>query len=60
MSKKPANINKDFDAAINDMIADGYKICPDCGKITAWDIMIWLDGKCTCPKCYEIRRNKKE
>lgn len=30
--------------------------CPDCGRLTDWDIMIWLNGRCTCPACYTKRR----
>lgn len=35
-----------------------YRDCPDCGKKTDWDEMIWLDGRCTCQKCYEQRRKE--
>ena len=29
------------------------KRCPVCGGMTDWDTMIWLEGRCTCPACYE-------
>ena len=32
------------------------KRCPACGDLTDWDTMIWLEGWCTCPACYEKRR----
>ena len=32
------------------------KICPMCHKETDWGSMIWLNGQCTCPNCYAIKR----
>ncbi|HAG12390.1 MAG TPA: hypothetical protein DCG49_00830 [Ruminococcus sp.] len=33
-----------------------YRHCPDCGESVDWDTMIWLNGRCTCPKCYQRRK----
>lgn len=33
-----------------------YRRCPDCGNIVDWDTMIWLNGRCTCPSCYQHRK----
>lgn len=30
--------------------------CPDCHKRCDWGSMIWLNGHCTCPQCYENRK----
>jgi len=30
--------------------------CPMCGRDVLWGNMIWLNGQCTCPRCYEIKR----
>lgn len=35
-----------------------YKECPLCGEIVDYDTMIWLNGYCTCPACYEHRRRE--
>lgn len=32
--------------------------CPDCHKRCEWGSMIWLNGHCTCPDCYEQRRRE--
>jgi len=32
--------------------------CPDCHKRCEWGSMIWLNGHCTCPQCYEQRRRE--
>ena len=32
------------------------KICPMCKKEVLWDNMIWLEGQCTCPQCYQHKR----
>ena len=32
-----------------------YRCCPDCGNTVDWDTMIWLNGRCTCPSCYQRR-----
>lgn len=32
--------------------------CPDCHKRCEWGSMIWLNGLCTCPQCYEHRRRE--
>lgn len=40
--------------------APEYRRCPDCGKTTNWDIMVWLDGRCYCPKCYEHRKIERQ
>lgn len=35
-----------------------YRECPECGELVDWDTVIWLNGKCTCPDCYERIRLK--
>ena len=35
-----------------------YKNCPICNALVPWDTMVWLDGLCTCTRCYEKRRKK--
>lgn len=37
-----------------------YRLCPDCGNRTDWDTMIWLNGRCYCPKCYERRKAEEK
>lgn len=37
-----------------------YRRCPDCGNRTDWDTMIWLNGRCYCPKCYERRQEQED
>jgi len=32
------------------------KKCPTCKSMVKYGDMIWLNGLCTCPKCYEVRR----
>lgn len=32
--------------------------CPYCHKRCEWGSMIWLNGLCTCPQCYEHRRRE--
>jgi hypothetical protein len=36
--------------------------CPDCHKRCELGSMIWLNGHCTCPQCYEnsIKRKEKQ
>ena len=33
-----------------------YRRCPDCGQTVDWLDMVWLNGRCACPACYERRR----
>lgn len=37
---------------------DEMKECPMCFKMVEWGEMIWLNGICTCPECYEKRRKQ--
>lgn len=37
---------------------DEIRICPMCGNKTLWGEMIWLNGKCTCPSCYNKERKR--
>ena len=37
-----------------------YRLCPDCKQRTDWDTMVWLNGRCYCPKCYELRRAEEK
>lgn len=34
---------------------DDPEICPDCNEVVEYGDMIWLNGKCTCSDCYNIR-----
>jgi len=36
------------DWKINDIVE-----CPVCECDVKWGLMVWLNGKCTCPDCYE-------
>lgn len=44
---------------IDDIINDN-RICPMCRKETDYMSMVWLDGLCTCPSCYEARKKDEE
>ncbi len=35
-----------------------YRKCPICGELVDWDTMVWLNGRCTCPSCYEHLRRE--
>ena len=37
---------------------DEMQQCPVCQEMVAYGDMIWLDGMCTCPRCYNSRRNR--
>ena len=37
-----------------------YRLCPDCEKKTDWSTMIWLNGRCYCPACYERRKAEEK
>lgn len=41
---------------MDDMFYSDPARCPKCGKLCDWGSMIWLNGRCTCPECYEKRR----
>ena len=30
--------------------------CPKCHKGVKYGNMIWLNGECLCPQCYDIKR----
>lgn len=32
-------------------------VCPHCKKETVYAEMIWLDGECLCPRCYQNKRD---
>lgn len=34
--------------------------CKYCGKTVLYGDMIWLNGKCMCPKCYMEERAKED
>lgn len=31
--------------------------CQDCHKKQDAGSMVWVNGRCVCPKCYEYRKN---
>ncbi|MBP5430802.1 hypothetical protein [Ruminococcus sp.] len=33
--------------------------CKICGKTVFWGELIWLHGRCMCPKCYEEAKEKE-
>lgn len=35
-------------------------ICKYCEQPTIYGEMIWLNGKCMCPKCYMAERAKED
>ena len=37
---------------------DEVKDCPICGKKVVYGDMIWLNGQCTCPECYQKKRDE--
>lgn len=43
-----------------DDIINDKRICPMCRKETDFMNMVWLDGLCTCPSCYEARKKDEE
>ena len=50
---------KPVEEEIKEETVEELKECPMCGKLYVWENMIWLDGLCTCPECYEKRKNEK-
>ena len=34
--------------------------CFDCGTLCDLGLIIWVNGKCSCPECYEKKRKEKE
>ena len=43
--------------AENDFLNEMHQ-CPVCQEMVAYGDMIWLDGMCTCPRCYIARRRR--
>ena len=37
---------------------DEIKKCPVCGCDVVYGDMIWLNGQCTCPECYQKKRDE--
>lgn len=31
-------------------------VCKFCGRETLYGELTWLNGKCMCPRCYELER----
>ena len=44
---------------INDYM-DEVVVCKYCEEKTIYGEMIWLNGKCMCPKCYMQERAKED
>lgn len=44
----------------NDDIMNEKVICKWCNGQTLYGEMIWLNGKCMCPKCYLKERAKED
>lgn len=38
---------------------DEVVICKYCGNKTIFGEMIWLNGKCMCPRCYMAEKAKE-
>lgn len=34
--------------------------CPDCHKINDIGSMVWVNGRCVCPACYDKRKDENE
>ena len=46
-------VNKMWDEYLKEL-----KQCPNCKQEVMYGDMIWLNGECLCPSCYQHKRNK--
>lgn len=44
---------------INDLMNEVVS-CKKCGKATLYGELIWLEGNCMCPRCYQAERARKD
>lgn len=43
---------------MDDIFFEDPTQCQDCLKKIETGISIWINGRCTCPDCYEKKRRK--
>lgn len=43
---------------MTDPYLDRVVSCPKCNKDVRYGDMIWLNGECLCPDCYQYKRQE--